>query len=1030
MQNTEENIRELKDVVRRETPRLLRLPGVKNVSVALKMRDGLPTNTLCVRVTIKEIIVKEEMPAQNANDQTEQPDGAASNDAPGTASGASQTNRAEILARKKEQALQKIKSEVRLSGYPVDVIEIKDTVGPGETRVCDVPTSEARTGTYDELKGGIPIYTEQNGVRQPYGTLGMVVYDRRSCQPVILTSRDILGGLSLKQTGQEEHEEKLFQGDASEPVGERFRSDFQTIKTKDDFTLKSNFLVAAPTGGREVSPDVEGIEFERIFLEPRLGMKVWKSGARTGVTEGIITQISGYDIRVGSQSEQPFACEGDTGAIIFGQKGNTKRPVGIVTKFSDELDEVRCVSLRPVLLNNPWLDISLAEEIYTKIHRFWNPVTKTSLYSSLDDSMLKELDINYQYQDAIFEVTSMFDIYSEPLLGWYNPQVNTHYYYGEKSVEQHNLDGKCYSGQVGFVSKKSDGQLHQIHYVVDPQTNDQMMVLAHQLTDAINSGYQTDNSVAARVIASPTLVTGPGNNIKPKKPNKVFVRKPNQKLPGFVNNNPVIFDLTGYRADLPPSVKQAIAKEHINDYYQGNPIFKKNGAFWNENAEKMFHRSHGLSFHKNNRIVNWILHFQNTLIGQYEVLNMLKAKPLSYHPDDIVLGAKKLVRKMANNSGNIRLNYALVNLHHGPGYADYLNDNIDPIFLIRDQVNFLGLERRSQLIRKPGGLNKLDIFPTYDSRKPIGTPVQIGDIFGARHNNPLKIGRLFRIFSGLVGAGEAAGQIGQFINNYKISTLMDENSKEVKKMNHSNLNFWWSYVVRSNLELTPGEEYNKLEKINISDFKRAYELVKNASTPEEFFKSTSFPYRYEVGEWDVYLSIDFKTINGILYLLYYACPEDQQGIKQFKLEIKSGLWGWMDLYQKLNAGLREKVERLKKEGSNNLKTVNDIRLYNFLTPDRLQHQFDINTKEKVQHFEILIPKHTLNIKEGGKIVEKEFELVAPLSMEVWEYTHEYRCRKIRLSLNNEGWEYGDTVLGGSGLVANPLGAIYMKLKWE
>ncbi|MDH3973943.1 MAG: hypothetical protein OEV42_06650 [Deltaproteobacteria bacterium] len=520
MQITVENIRELKEVVKRETPGLMRKKGVMSVGVALKLRNGKPTETLCIRVTVKKK-KEQKLPGEN---QTET-GGTGGQPAPATRPPAENS---QPIERTEAPRLEGV---IRIPGYPVDVIEIADKVAP-EERKCPTPESEARTGTYDELKGGIAIYAEQDGVKQPYGTLGMVVYDRLTCRPIILTSRDILGALSINKKGQLEHSDLIYQGTSGTPVGEAYKSDLDYYEASDDLVFTSNFLLIKPTGEREPSTEVEGIEFERIFLEPQYGMKVWKSGARTGVTQGIITQVEGYDFRVGGVSAIPFACEGDTGAIVFGEKDGKKRPVGILTRFIDELGEVRCVSLRPALIANPGLDISLTFNcVADVVHEFNNPSYHLHAYTNLSQGYSdSQLGLQYQYREPKFISLSKYEPNAKPLYCWHNHELNRYHYSTD--------NGSCKDNFVGitaYISTVQQEGMVPLYLYEKPTDSDMRLVTQGEVIAMTQDGYSNAGIGCSQNRSNLLNTQGPNDIIENTNGRVGYVKDKSAKVMPFEN---------------------------------------------------------------------------------------------------------------------------------------------------------------------------------------------------------------------------------------------------------------------------------------------------------------------------------------------------------------------------------------------------------------------------------------------------------------------------------------------------------------
>jgi hypothetical protein len=79
--------------------------------------------------------------------------------------------------------------------------------------------------------------------------------------------------------------------------------------------------------GVEIAAEILGIGAAGIPADPEIGMRVIKSGAATGVTEGVIEGINGDDVIIGLppgfDSDYDLSLPGDSGSIWLSQKGHS-----------------------------------------------------------------------------------------------------------------------------------------------------------------------------------------------------------------------------------------------------------------------------------------------------------------------------------------------------------------------------------------------------------------------------------------------------------------------------------------------------------------------------------------------------------------------------------------------------------------------------------------------------------------------------------------------------------------------------------
>ncbi len=168
-----------------------------------------------------------------------------------------------------------------VEGVPVDVIEA--TYG-----VQELPNPESqlefavdgRHRRFDDIPIGVSIGSPNTTA----GTLGAKVFDEETGQAMILSNWHILVGALPAVTGT-----PIWQPGAADGG----RSDNNIFAELARFILGPyDAAVAKLTGSRPVkSETLEGTPIEDV-TSPQLGMRVWKSGRTTGLTQGFIDGIN------------------------------------------------------------------------------------------------------------------------------------------------------------------------------------------------------------------------------------------------------------------------------------------------------------------------------------------------------------------------------------------------------------------------------------------------------------------------------------------------------------------------------------------------------------------------------------------------------------------------------------------------------------------------------------------------------------------------------------------------------------------
>ncbi|MDH3973944.1 MAG: hypothetical protein OEV42_06655 [Deltaproteobacteria bacterium] len=471
MQNTEENIIELQEVVRCQTPRLMRIPGVKNVAVALKFRKGQPTNLLCIRVSIKEIKIEEALAEnQNVNGQN-----ALSGQASVSPSTENQTqkNKANKEAarkeaeKKKELELQKIKSQVRLSGYLIDVVEVADdfVTALEETNVRIQPKvleqlGWANTGPQETLQSGINIQKEGS---DNIGTLGAIVYGQHDSfnEPFILSNAHVIAD---SQTSENIEDTYVCQGGQAEEyrIG-AVESSIFGVRTIDAAIASVEKDTGFPMGDFYKMEVKEIGEIPREIISPVIGMKVIKYGARTGKTEGkiICSHLSPTDFlfcTTDKENQPHVVAPGDSGSIIV--DAETKRVVGLVKRAVPFENETWGIASRiDVVLSK--LGVRL-ESKSNYLHYFKNPKTKDVYLSEMKEGCHNN---GYEYLEPAFKGIDKDHPKAVPLYRFKQGDNKTKCVVGDRS-ESKIYDG-TFDGLIGYVSTSGGRNLEKVKFLYD-----------------------------------------------------------------------------------------------------------------------------------------------------------------------------------------------------------------------------------------------------------------------------------------------------------------------------------------------------------------------------------------------------------------------------------------------------------------------------------------------------------------------------------------------------------------------------------
>ena len=234
------------DSVRREW---LRRPGVTAVDVGFKIKDEKMTDEVAIRAHVERKIATAELASSEVFNVSGKP-------------------------------------PKKVKGFSVDVIEAK--YGPSAATATEpIALDDAdeaaiaaieRTTAFDPLIGGISC----GNPRVTAGTIGAIVFDRRTCRPMILSNWHVLAGASAAAVG-----EGILQPG-------RVDGGTQVVATLTRMRLDARMDAAVATlnGARGHTRDILGLGAISGVDPAALGMLVVKSGRTTGITRGVIDGVS------------------------------------------------------------------------------------------------------------------------------------------------------------------------------------------------------------------------------------------------------------------------------------------------------------------------------------------------------------------------------------------------------------------------------------------------------------------------------------------------------------------------------------------------------------------------------------------------------------------------------------------------------------------------------------------------------------------------------------------------------------------
>ncbi|ORM37996.1 hypothetical protein [Williamsia sp. 1135] len=250
----------LEKALRKHRKSLSAYPNVHNVDVGFEYADGSPTGRLALRVHVTE-----------------------------------------KKSKTKLKRVERVPDDI--DGIPVDVIQYNP-----EPHLV-------RTDRFDPLRGGVQM---MNTSKTTAGTLGMIVFDRDSLQPLALSNWHVM----LQNPAQPA--DVMAQPSGVDVMGGVLRY---------DRALDCAVCVLA---GRTWSLDLHELGTATGLSDPRLGAKVIKSGLTTGVTWGVVEGVnaSTFTIVPDDPAMPEISLGGDSGSVWINRSDSLA--VGLHRAGNDE----------------------------------------------------------------------------------------------------------------------------------------------------------------------------------------------------------------------------------------------------------------------------------------------------------------------------------------------------------------------------------------------------------------------------------------------------------------------------------------------------------------------------------------------------------------------------------------------------------------------------------------------------------------------------------------------------------------------
>ncbi len=225
----------------------------------------------------------------------------------------------------------------RIQGMVSDVVALGDAaVRPIATPLTAAGAENLRLSRWRPAPGGTSIAHH----RVTAGTLGCIVYDRGSGEPLILSNNHVLANATNGFDGRAALGDLILQpaptDGGSRPEDAIARLE-RVAALKEQGYNQVDCAAAQPINRRLVLPEILSIGRVRGVSPPRLGAEIKKSGRSTGLTRGIIEGVYGMlPIRFGRDRVLYFRDQiligsldapGDSGSLVLDEEN---RAVGLL----------------------------------------------------------------------------------------------------------------------------------------------------------------------------------------------------------------------------------------------------------------------------------------------------------------------------------------------------------------------------------------------------------------------------------------------------------------------------------------------------------------------------------------------------------------------------------------------------------------------------------------------------------------------------------------------------------------------------
>jgi hypothetical protein len=290
MRDQEDRVREIKE---RYASRLIQYPNVTGVGVGLRLVNGERKNEVCVRVYVSRKLPE------------------------------AQLQTTEILPR-------------TLDGVDVDVIEGEFTFMQDNAPPLSLEQRVARNFPF--LNPGVSV----GGLRVTAGTLGAVVYDVAGGGQMLLSNWHVLCGSPDCVQNEEIVQPGVFDGGVAP-------KDTIAVLKRFAHTDRVDAAVAVVNEQRFLRDAIPGIGVVRSINVATLGMRVRKSGRTTGITIGIIDDISADVVVSGLQFRDQISVVPEDGGVIVagGDSGSLvvdEQNLAVGLLFGGQTDGLRWIA--------------------------------------------------------------------------------------------------------------------------------------------------------------------------------------------------------------------------------------------------------------------------------------------------------------------------------------------------------------------------------------------------------------------------------------------------------------------------------------------------------------------------------------------------------------------------------------------------------------------------------------------------------------------------------------------------------------